>query len=170
MSNTTLSAAPSTDTWAEVRARENVTRYRRSGAGQAVLLLDRTGNSSLWPELLHVLGGNFRVISPEIPAGYSNHATWIPEFLEGLGAASVIVVAASDFVVPALDLALRDVHEVTRLVLVPDGESEEPATAGAVTTSAGPAAVPLLVVRRGVPADEALPIITKFLSGAPIDG
>jgi len=56
------------------------------------------------------------------------------------------------------------------LVLVPDGVSEEPATAGAVTTSAGPAAVPLLVVRRGVPADEAVPIITRFLSGAPIDG
>jgi hypothetical protein len=158
------------DAWAEVRARENVTRYRRSGAGQAVLLLDRTGNASLWPELLHVLGANFRVIAPEIPSGYANHATWIPEFLEGLGAASVTVVAASDFVVPALDLALRDVHQVTRLVLVPDGESDEPATAGAVTTSAGPAGVPLLVVRRGLPADEALPLIAKFLSGAPIDG
>ena len=170
MSNTTLSAAPSTDTWAEVRARENVTRYRRSGVGQVVLLLDRMGNASLWPELLHVLGGNFRVIAPESPLGYSNHATWIPEFLEGLGAASVTVVAASDFVVPALDLALRDVHQVTRLVLIPDGDSGEPATAGAVTTSAGPAEVPLLVVRRGLPADDALPIITKFLSGVPIDG
>jgi hypothetical protein len=170
MSNTILSAAPSQDTWAEVRARENVTRYRRSGAGQAILLLDRIGNPALWPELLHVLGANFRVIAPEIPLGYSNHATWIPEFLEGLGAASVTVVAASDFVVPALDLALRDVHQVTRLVLVPDGDPDEPATAGAVTTSAGPAAIPLLVVRRGLVADEALPIITKFLSGAPIDG
>jgi hypothetical protein len=169
MSNTTLRAAPPADAWAEVRARENVTRYRRSGAGQAVLLLDRTGNASLWPELLHILGENFRVIAPEIPSGYSNHATWIPEFLEGLGAASVTVVAASDFVVPALDLALRDVHQVTRLVLVPDGESDEPATAGAVTTSAGPAGVPLLVVRRGLPADEAVPLISKFLSGAPID-
>jgi hypothetical protein len=56
------------------------------------------------------------------------------------------------------------------LVLIPDGDSDEPATAGAVTTSAGPAGVPLLVVRRGLPADEALPIITKFLSGTPIDG
>lgn len=170
MSNTMLSAAPSTETWAEVRARENVTRYRRSGAGQSVLLLDRMGKPSLWPELLHVLGGNFRVIVPEIPSGYSSHAMWISEFLEGLGCPAVTVIAASDFVVPALDLALREIHEVKRLVLVPDGEADEPATAGAVTTSAGPAGVPLLVVRRGLTADTALPIITKFLSGSSIDG
>lgn len=161
MSNTSFDA-PALDPWSEVRARDRVTRYRRSGAGQAVLLLDTAAQSSLWPELLHVLGANFRLIVPEVPA--ENNVAWLSEFLEGLGCMPVALVAASDFVVPALELALRDLDQVGRLVLVPDGEADEAWSDGVLTTSAGPASTPVLVVRRGLDAATALPTISRFLS------
>ena len=164
MSNSFSSQAPATDTWAEVRARDRVTRYRRSGAGRAVLLLDSAHGSSLWPELLHVLGANFRLIVPEVPSDCTNNEAWLAGFLEGLGTMPVAVVAASDFCVPALDLVLRDVDQVARLVLVPDGEADDPGREGSLATSAGPASVPLLIVRRGLGGNEALPMIARFLS------
>ena len=114
---------------------------------------------------MHVLGSNFRLIVPEVPVGKVNHEAWLAEFLEGLGTASVALVAASDFCVPALDLVLRGVDQISQLVLVPDGEADEPGREGALATGAGPASVPLLVVRRGVDVIDALPTITRFLSG-----
>lgn len=165
MSNHTSTGIPATDSWSEVRARESVTRYRRSGAGQAILLLDGAAGSSLWPELMHVLGANFRLIVPELAPGSSSQATALAEFLEGLGMMSVSVVAASDYAIPALELALRGVDQVSRLVLVPDGDSDDPTSASFVT-AAGPASVPLLIVWRGSDAAEAVPAIRRFVDGS----
>src|SRR5262245_12305669 len=106
---------PALGSWSEVRARDSVTRYRRSGVGQCVLLLDGAGGASLWPELLHVLGANFRLIVPELLPGTEGQAAELTEFLEGLGTTSVTVIAASDYSVPALDLVLRGIDQVTRL-------------------------------------------------------
>lgn len=165
MSKPHLASVSTLDSWAEVRARDRVTRYRRSGAGRAVLVLDTANGSSLWPELMHVLGSNFRLIVPEAPTGNANCEAWLAEFLEGLGTASVSLIAASDFCVPALDLVLRDVDQISQLILVPDGEADEPGREGAVATGAGPSSVPLLIVRRSVDVIDALPTITRFLSG-----
>jgi hypothetical protein len=153
------------DSWAEVRARDRVTRYRRSGVGRAVLVLDTGNGSSLWPELMHVLANNFRLIVPEVPADNPNFGAWLAEFLEGLGCTTVSLIAASDFCVPALDLVLRDVDQISQLVMVPDGEADEPGREGALGTAAGPSSIPLLIVRRGVDVIDALPTITRFLSG-----
>ena len=114
---------------------------------------------------MHVLGGNFRVIVPEVPTGNTNDEAWLAEFLEGLGTMPVALIAANDFCIPAIDLVLRDVIPISHLVLVPDGEADEPGREGAVATGAGPASVPLLIVRRGVDVIDALPTILRFLSG-----
>jgi len=156
---------PTLDSWAEVRARDRVTRYRRSGTGRSVLVLDTANGASLWPELMHVLGSNFRLIVPEVPAGNAHQGAWLAEFLEGLGTTSVSLIAASDFCVPALDLVLRGADQISQLVLVPDGEADEPGREGALGTAAGPSSIPLLIVRRGVDVIDALPTITRFLSG-----
>ena len=120
----------------------------------------------MWPELLHVLGANFRLIAPEVPIGTANLEAWIADFLEGLGTQAVAVVATSDYCVPAVDLVLRDSDQVERVVLLPEGDADDQGREGALATSAGPSAVPLLIVRRGVAATEAVPTITRFLSGA----
>ncbi|HEY9229981.1 MAG TPA: hypothetical protein VIP11_25240 [Gemmatimonadaceae bacterium] len=158
---------PALGSWSEVRARDSVTRYRRSGVGQAVLLLDGAGGASLWPELLHVLGANFRLIVPELPPGSADQGAALTEFLEGLGIAKVVVVAASDYSVPALDLVLRGVDQVSRLVLVPDGDAEDPDNTW-FTTTAGPGSAPLLVVWRGMDPAKALPTVSRFVSGAAL--
>lgn len=165
MSKHSSTGASATDSWSEVRARDQVTRYRRSGAGQAILLLDGAAGSSLWPELTDVLGANFRLIVPELPPGSAGQAAALAEFLEGLGTMSVSVVAASDYAVPALELALRGVHQVARLVLVPAGDSDDP-TSSTFATAAGLESVPLLIVWRGLEAGKALSAITRFLGGA----
>lgn len=166
MSKHTSTGISATDPWSEVRARDSVTRYRRSGAGQAILLLDGAVGSSLWPELMHVLGANYRLILPELAPAGSSQATALAEFLEGLGVAPLTVIAASDHTVPALELALRGVHQVARLILVADGECDDPSSATFVTT-AGPASVPLLIAWRGLDASQAVTAITRFISTTP---
>jgi hypothetical protein len=158
-------SASTLDSWAEVRTRDCVTRYRRTGTGRGVLVIDTANGSSLWPALMHVLGSNFRVVVPEVPSVNPNSEAWLAEFLEGLGTTPVSVIAASAFCVPALGLVLRGVDQISQLVLVPDGEADEQGREGALATRAGPSSVPLLIVRRGVDVIDAVPTIKRFLGG-----
>lgn len=154
MTSLPLHAAP--ETWAEVRAGDRVTRYRRAGTGPIVLLLHRLGeHDGLWPELPSALARGARVVTPELAPDAPDVADRLLGFLEGLGASEVGVVAAAPFCAAALDLALRDGGPVGRTVLVtPDA----PHAAGA--------AVPLLVIGRAVAASEAVRRIAGFVSGA----
>ncbi len=166
MPNPSLAAAlPPLDSWAEVRAHDHVMRYRRSGAGRAVLVLrSGDGPEPLWPELVDALAARFRLIVPELPSAGADVAAWLTDFLEGLGTPGVAVVAADPFCIPALELALLDTDQVARMVLVPGGQVEETGLDGALATTARGASVPLLVVRRGLPAGEALLLVTCFLA------
>ena len=165
-------------TFAEVRARDHVMRYRRSGAGRAVLVLCAGGgaapeggeSSPLWPELPGELAAHFRLIVPEVPAGATaagDVAALLVDFLDGLGTCGVAVVATDRFCVAALELALLDADRVARVVLVPGGSAEGTGLDGALATAGRASSVPLLVVRRGLPAGEALPLVTRFLAGEP---
>ena len=154
--------------WAEVRANDQVMRYHRSGSGRAVLVLLRAADAPepLWPELAGALATHFRLIVPDVPRG-GDVAAWLASFLEGLGAAGVAVVAVDGFCVPAIELALLGAEQVARVVLVPGGEGGggEEGLDGALGMSARATAVPLLVVRRGLRAGDALPLVTRFLAG-----
>ena len=166
MQNPSAIPARHETTWSEVRAHDHVMRYRRSGAGPAVLLLHPgEASDALWPELLHVLSSSFRIILPDLPDDADDVATWLADFLEGLGFAHVAVLAAAGFCLPALELALLDADQIARVVLVPGGRAEETGLDGALATGSRDTEVPLLVVRRGLPAGEALPLVTRFLAG-----
>ena len=173
MPNTTPAGPP--DRWAEVRAHDQVMRYRRSGMGPAVLLLaPSTAAGALWPELAGALAGRFRLIAPEAPPTDAGCAAWLADFLEGLGLTSAAILAAGGYCLAAIELVLLDADRVSRAVLVPGvgvgGQSpgsESGVGVGTLTPHPPTAAVPLLVVRRGLAADEALPLVTRFLAGEP---
>ncbi len=157
------------DSWAEVRARDQVMRYRRSGVGRAALLVLRPPDSPqpLWPELLDSLGERFRLIAPEPPALEADAACWLADFIEGLGSANISILAAGCFCIPVLELALDESDQISRIVLVPNGVGREVGgpCRGMLDTETRHLPVPLLVVRRGQPAAEILPLVTGFLSG-----
>jgi hypothetical protein len=170
MPNAPLSdTSPIAESWAEVHARDQVIRYRRSGVGRAVLLVLRPphGPEPLWPELLDALGERFRLIAPEAPEQEADAARWLADFMEGLGTAHISILAAACFCVPVLELALDESEQISRIVLVPAGKGSrtKPARRGTLATETRHLPVPLLVVRRGQRADEILPLVTEFLSG-----
>src|SRR5687768_9062075 len=112
----------SPESWAEVRAHDQVMRYRRTGAGRPVLVLRSPDDPDpLWPELLATLGASYRVIVPDPPEGDTDVATWLTSFLEGLGATSVRIVASDRFCMPAVELALLEAVGIVRMALVTDG-------------------------------------------------
>ena len=169
MPNTPLSdtTGHATESWAEVRARDQVMRYRRSGVGRAVLLVLRPPHDSapLGPGVVEALGEQFRVIAPEAPAAEADAACWLGDFLEGLGMSNVSILAMGCFCIPALELALLESDQIARIVLVPDGAGRalRAAGCGLLQTETRHLPVPLLVVRRGQSADEMLPLVTGFL-------
>ena len=152
------------ETLAEVRAHDQVMRYRRAGAGRPLVVLRRAiGPDSFWPELDDDLVSRFRVITPELPPDCQDVAAWLAAFLEGVGLDRVVLVAADPCCLPALELALLNGYQVERLVLVPAGTAGETGLDGTLATTPAGASVPLLVLRRGLSASDALPLLRQFL-------
>jgi hypothetical protein len=164
MTNTPISAPPSELT-AEVCANDHVMRYRRTGAGMPILLIFPVPEPAhLAEELTRALAGHFRLIVPELPAS-TNPAAWLAEFLEGLGTSAVTLIAAGPLCMPAIELALRDEDQVSRLVLIPDGDPDEAVRDEAVITAFGASRIPALIVRPGLAARETAAIIVQFVEG-----
>jgi pimeloyl-ACP methyl ester carboxylesterase len=152
------------DPFAEVRAHDQVIRYRRAGTGRPVLVL----RSSLephpfWAELDEALVGAFRVLTPDVPTAAMDVAAWIHGFLEGVGLERVTIIADDSLCIAALEMVLLNADQVERMVLVPAGTASETGLDGTLATSLAGVAVPLLVVRRGLPASEAIPLVRQFL-------
>ena len=157
---------PPAEGWAEVRTQGQLVRYRRSGAGPAVVLLrPQSSPDALWPEVTDALARCRRVIEPEAPAANRNGAGWITDFLEGLGLADVALIAADPFCIPALELALLGAEQISRVVLVPGGDVEETGLVGSLAASGRDAPIGLLILRRALPAADALPLVAGFLDG-----
>jgi hypothetical protein len=149
---------------AEVRAHDQVMRYHRAGVGRPLVLLrTAAGPESLWPELEGELVARYRVFTPELPPDCEDVAAWAKDFLEGVGLDRVVVVAADPCCISALELALLGAPQIERLVLVPGGLSGETGLDGTLATAYAGMSVPLLVVRRGLSAAEALPLLLQFL-------
>ena len=151
-------------TLAEVRAHDQVMRYHRAGAGRPLVLLRSAATpESLWPELEEQLVARFRVLTPELPPDCEDVAAWVKDFLEGVGLDRVPLVAADPCCLSALELALLGADQIERLVLVPGGVASETGLDGTIATTYAGVSVPLLVVRRGLSAAEALPLLQQFL-------
>ena len=153
------------ESWAEVRAHDTVMRYRRWGVGRALLILRSPIDADpLWSELLDALRATHRLIVPEPPAADADVAAWLAGFLEGLGTATVRLLAADRFCVPALELALRQSDQIARIVLVSPGPATPDAGRGAIATAMGRSPVPILVVRHGGKSEDAIALMTEFLA------
>ena len=152
------------DGWAEVRAHDRVVRYRRSGAGPAVLLLQPASPAqSLWPELFELVASGARLIVPEPPANDAEVEEWLSALFEGLGLRNTTIVAADGFCIAALERALLSPEQIARVVMVCSGRGSESAVDGKLAGAAQAASVPLLVVRRERPVSEILPVVEGFL-------
>jgi hypothetical protein len=151
------------ETLAEVRAHDQVMRYRRAGAGRPVVVL-RGAPDALWPELESDLAARFRVLTPELSDDGGDTTARARDFLEGVGLDRVTLLAAEPFCVAALELVLLDACQVERLVLVPAGAPGETGLDGTLSTALAGVGVPLLVVRRGLAPAEALPLLRGFLA------
>jgi hypothetical protein len=155
-------ASLSPESYAEVRARDHVVRYRRIGRGPSVLL-GALNDDALWPELSPALAARFRVFVPELsPCALPIDPSLLAAFLEGLGTPNVALVAGGALCMPALELALGNPEQITPIVLVPDGDTNGRVD-GLISSPARHDAAPLLVVHRGVAAGEAVPLIEQFL-------
>ena len=106
---------------AEVRVGEHVTRYVRRGSGPSVVLLGADAEANpLWAPLLDSVAATHRVIIPQLPSNGADRSIWLREFIEGLGLASVVLIAGAGLCQAALDLAAVDDFTVRKLVLLPN--------------------------------------------------
>lgn len=165
-----LTAAPDaarpSDSFAQVRSADYTTRYIRVGAGQPVIVVDATMSpESLWPDLIGRLTDGRRLIIPEVQGGPDRFTPWLRSFLDGMGLPPVILVAAGDLCLASLEFALLEAERVERLLLVPSGSAEETGLVSVMTPSVGSKTVAMLVIRRDCPAEEAIPLIERFLRG-----
>jgi len=166
--------------WAQVRAADQVTRYLRSGAGVPVLVLDVATSAGheldgatdvpapdvgVWPELLTELPNHSRLILPEIPTDGPRFTSWLRGFIDGIGLAPVTLIASGPICVSAMEFTLSDPERVQRLVLVPAGQADETWLSGVVRPTTSIAYVPMLVVRRNHPVDDACAVIRRFVGG-----
>ena len=166
MSNTHSDPLPATppEVWAEVRSRDQVVRYRRSGSGRAVLLLQAPGKTQpLWPEVLELLCTGARLIEPEPPAAEEEIAPWLTLMLEGLGLADVTIVALEGFCMAALERALVDPDRIARIILA--CHSRDAIAKLGPEAIARLSAVPLLVIGLDQPANEVAERVAGFMRG-----
>src|SRR5688572_17143700 len=113
MRHSSESAAAGDEATAEVRANNRVMRYRRSGAGTALLLLSAWDD--LWPEFPALLAQHFRLVIPDLPDDDAEVAAVLHSLLEGLGGVAVPVIAAGRRRAAASQLATSDGDYVSRV-------------------------------------------------------
>ena len=156
-----LSLCTSNATWhsgpcAEVRVGEHVTRYVRRGSGPSVVLVGADANANpVWGPLVERLEVGHRIVVPQPPPANADIATWLREFIEGLGLSDVVLVAGNGTSDAALELANTDDFLIRKLVLMPNaGDSVGTASSSERT----------LVVPPGGAAADLLRQIEEFIS------
>ena len=167
MSNSFVMDRGTPDVWAEIRTREQVIRYRRVGAGHPVLVLAE--QQEICPNVVRALteAGAVRLIMPELPAEAVHVAGWAADFLEGIGATSVGLLATPLFAAAAIELAMLGAVQISRVVLVAEEsgrygrwcEGWQRAELDCVDHGVR---VPLLLVHKGLSMDEIGPLVRRF--------
>ena len=159
------------ESWSEIRTRDHVMRYKRLGAGRPVLVLQSSAElETSCPVLVRALtesDGTFRLIVPDLPAGV-HLAGWLADFLEGIGAANVAVVATDRFSAAAIELAMLGAEQIARVVLIADERGPFGRWCNAwqhadLATAGRAARVPLLLIHCGQPAEETSALVRMFL-------
>ena len=150
---------PGFDAWAQVHARDQVTRYLRRGAGRPVIALgDAAAADARWSELVEALAGRYRAVLPERPTE-ADFDVWLGGFLDGLGAAPAVVVAAGVHCCPlTLAFARLDAGRLARLVLLP-ADAADAVRLGATVAEQRPGIPVLLVAPDEAAADVAARVL-----------
>jgi len=152
---------------AEIRAHDQVMRYRRLGIGRSLLFLDSPTKVEICSELRDALTGAFRLIVPDLPAADVHLAGWLADFLEGIGCANIGIIAAEQFCVTAIELALLGEDQIGRVVIVcPESRGHsrrfDPWEHGALESPSRRANVPMLLVHRGQSIEEIVGLVRTF--------
>ena len=170
MSNSLIDQRGAPDVWAEIRTREQVIRYRRVGVGQPVLVLAE--QQEICPNVVRALteAGAVRLILPELPTEAVHVAGWAADFLEGIGATTVGLLATPSFAGAAIELAMLGAVQIGRLVLVAEesgryGRWCEGWQRADLACADQGVRVPLLLVHKGLPMGEIGPLVRRFFDG-----
>ena len=157
-----------TDCWSEIRTSDQIIRYHRVGSGHTVVVLAQ--EQEICPNVAQALtgAGNLRLIMPELPVEHVHVAGWVADFLEGIGATSVSLLATSSFCIDAIELAMSASEQIERLVLVANepggfGRWCEGVQRGTVESDSRVRRVPVLLVHKGQPLEEVGPLVRGFL-------
>lgn len=124
------------------------TTYHSLGCGPTVVVLD--GALSVEPEptlLCHRLSRYLRILAPRIPPGAHvvGIASWLGDFLDGVGATRVALLSMSSHAGVALQLACTRPWQVSRIAVMVAAPSWQP-SAPAVRDHLAEADLPLLIV------------------------
>ncbi len=160
-------AASAPDVWAEIRTREEIIRYRRVGTGHPVLVLAE--QQEICPTVVSALttAGAVRLIMPELPTEAVHVTGWAADFLEGIGATSVGLLATPSCAGAAIELAMLGAVQISRVVLVAEesglyGRWCEGWQQASFECTDRDVRVPLLLVHKGLPMDEVGPLVRRF--------
>jgi pimeloyl-ACP methyl ester carboxylesterase len=130
-----------------------------------IVLDERSGAQTLWPELIDQMARDRRVLIPEVPSAEPRFTAWLRGFIDGMGLPPITLVAVGDLCLSSIEFTLLEPERIERLILVPSGRVEETGLSGALSSTLGSADVEMLVVRRDFPSTEAISIIERFLRG-----
>ena len=110
---------------AEVRVGDHVIRYLRRGTGPSIVVVSDAGDSHpMWRRLIESLAPSHRIFLTEPPPAGVDMASWLRGFIEGIGLASIILIAGGTTGPAAMEVAAVDDFTVRKLILLPvDGTS-----------------------------------------------
>ncbi len=110
---------------AEVRVGDHVIRYLRRGTGPSIVVVSDAGDShQMWRRLLESLAPSHRIFLTQPPPAGVEMASWLRGFIEGIGLASIILIAGGVAAPAAMEVAAADDFTVRKLILLPvDGEA-----------------------------------------------
>ena len=156
------------DCWAEIRTAGEAIRYRRIGIGHPVLVLAE--ELEICPNVAQALteDGSLRLLVPELPGEGVHIAGWVADFLEGIGATSVCLLATGSFCIDAIEMAMSGSEQIERVVLVANepgrfGRWCEGAQRGTLESDSRANRVPILFIHKGEPLAEVGPLVRAFL-------
>ena len=112
----------------------------------------------MWRRLVESLAPSHRIFLTQPPPAAGDVASWLRGFIEGIGLASIILIAGGAAGAAAMEVAAADDFTVRKLILLPiDG--------GALDYDAWPADAPgnFLALTAGS-ADESLSRIERFIA------
>lgn len=105
---------------AEVRVGDHAIRYMRRGTGPSIVVVSDDGDSHpMWRRLVESLAPNHRIFLTQPPPAGVDTPSWLRGFIEGIGLASIILIAGGAAAPAAMEVAAADDFTVRKLILLP---------------------------------------------------